>query len=368
MARTPSQLFRDARSRRGVERDTVLVIVKSISATLASYAFAQYVLGSQAPAFAPFAALFMVQSTIQRSMLHSLRYLAAVVIGVGATGAIGITLGQTFWSLALLVTVTVLIGRWHRFRGYGAQIPIMGLFAFAARGGDEPGYLMDLLLTVGSGALIGLVVNLLLAPPMRFRSTGQAVEDVSTAVRNLLLDMAEALRGGDPLSEVDAWSQRSSELLALVDRVHSDVDFSQEAARMNPRRLATGTPPLATFRTVLTTLSATVDHLDSITRALNYVESASGGNGDDSAVLDSFLPAYGGLLEQIARAVELFGQVPFGHGVGLSDILQDGRDRHGDLSRRLREVEPSDSRMLADLGTMLVEAERTLNELEALSG
>lgn len=367
MARTPSQLIRAARSRRGIERDTLLAAVKAISATLAAYAFAEYVLGSQAPAFAPFAALFMVQSTVYRSMFHALRYFAAVIIGVAATGAIGMTMGQTFWSLALLVTVTVLIGRWRRFHGYGAQIPIIGLFAFAARGGDESGYLLDLLLTVGSGALVGLAVNLLFAPPLRFQSTAQGTEDVSTAVRDLLLDMAESLRGGDPLSEVSTWRQRSHELLKLVDRVHDDVDFSQEAAKMNPRRLAVGMPPLAAYRTVLTTLSAVVDHVDSIVRALTYVERAAG-DGDESELLGGFLPDYADLLERIATAVELSGQVPFGYGIGLSDVLQQGYDKHGDMSQWLRDAHPSDSRMLADLGTMLVEAERMLNELEAQSG
>ncbi|MFW6091018.1 MAG: FUSC family protein [Actinomycetota bacterium] len=370
MAPTPAQLVRDARSRRGPERDTLLTIVKSTGATLAAYAFASFVLGSQAPAFAPFAALFMVQATVYRSLYHALRYLAAVVIGVAATGAIGMAWGQTFWSLALLVFVTVLIGQWRRFRGFGAQIPIVGLFAFAARGGDEPDYLMDLLLTVGSGALIGLAVNLLLAPSLRFSSTAQGIEDVSTAVRDLLLDMAGELRGGDPLDDVDSWSQRSGELLELVDRVHEDVDFSQEAARMNPRRLAVGMPPLATYRTVLTTMTATVDHVDSIVRALTYVERAINEDYDDegTVVLDEFLPGYAVLLERIARVVELSGEVPFGRGAGLSDALREGYDQHGELAQRLWDVAPSDSRVLADLGTMLVEAERMLNELEALSG
>lgn len=370
MAATPAQLVRDARSRRGSERDTLLTVIKWISATLAAYAFARFVLGSQAPAFAPFAALFMVQATVYRSLYHALRYLAAVVIGVAATGAIGMTWGQTFWSLALLVFVTVLIGQWRRFRGFGAQIPIVGLFAFAARAGDEPGYLMDLLLTVGSGALIGLAVNLLLAPSLRFRSTAQGIEDVSTAVRDLLLDVAEALRDDDPLDEVDAWRQRSNELLKLVDRVHSDVDYSQEASRMNPRRLAAGMPPLATYRTVLTTLAATVAHVDSIVRALGYIAGASGDVGeatDAAAVFDEFLPGYADLLEHLAKAVALSGEVPFGRGAGLGDLLREGRDGHGELAQRLHDVGPSDARVLADLGTMLVEAERMLNELEALS-
>lgn len=363
MRRTPAEALRTAWSRRGPERETAVAVVKTISATLVSYALAIWPLDSQVAVFAPFAALFTVQATIYRSVSHAIRYLAAVIVGVVAAGIIGATLGQTFWTLAFLIVVTVLVGQWRGFAGYGLQIAIVGLFAFAVGGGDEPGFLLDLMLTVLVGALTGLGVNLVLAPQVRFHDAAEAVADVSTAVENLLIDIAERLRGDDPLEHADSWRTRSRDLAGLVDRVHSDLDLGEEAVRFNPRRFAMRPPPFASSRATIIRISAVVDHTESIARALLYAN-RSDGAGLDEGFLARFLPSFGNLLEPVAHAVAAFGHRAAGQGDGLDEYVNNAYRHHRELVRFVSTSQPEDSLMLADCGSMLLETERLLSELD----
>lgn len=364
MRRTPAEVLRTARSRRGRERDAAVAVVKTISATLASYALATWALDPQVAVFAPFAALFTVQATVYRSVWHGIRYLAAVVIGVAAAGLVGGTLGQNFWTLAVLVVGAVLVGQWRGFAGYGSQIALVGLFAFGVGGGDESGFLIDLLLAVLAGTLTGLVANLIFAPRLRFNDAAQAVADMATAVSDLLVGIAEGLRSDDPLHRAGSWRERTHELDSLIDRVHADVDFREEVVRFNPRRVAMRQPTLAGTRATIITISAVVDHTESITRALLYAD-RSDGDGLDDSLLPTFLPKYADLLESVAAAVDAFGHHVVGTGDDLDDHLSTAHQRHQELAQLIYDERPSDTRMLADCGAMLLAAERLLSELES---
>ncbi len=393
---------------RPLRRDTVVPPIKTITALLASYAVAVLLIRSQAPVYAPFAALFAVQPTLYRSLLHAFRYLGAVVIGIAATGAVGMALGETFWTLTLLVIVTVVIGEWRWLSEYGKQAAVVGLFAFAAGGGDQETYLTDLLLTVLCGAQVGLAVNVLFAPPLRTLEATGAVRDASRAVSDLLREISESLRGDDHLAAASRWREDAAHASHLVDRARQEIEFGEESSRLNPRRLLGSSLPFVSLRSRAEALTAVSGQLQSICRVLFYA-SRYGDEELAGGPLSRFLPPYAELIEELADATGALGEadpaarhadvsvpadpvaqadaagradvrareglVPAGAPAG-STTAEDGKinrsvalglQRHRELAQLLAEEQATDSRALADCGALLVEAERMLAELEAHS-
>lgn len=339
-------------------------VVKGITATLASYLLAVLLLDSQVPAFAPFAALLVVQLTAYRSIVDSLHLVAAVVIGVALTGLVGLGLGQTFWSLALLVTLTLVIGKWRRLGDYGGQVAVVGLFAFAAGGGDETEYLVSLLATVVIGAAVGVAVSMLLAPPLRFDDAVSAVGDVAAAVRDLLRDMAEGVRSDRVGWSGETWRGQARDVASMVERAHLDVDFDEENRRLNPRLIGTRTPRFTDYRDGIETLGAAVEHVKSIARAFAHLDPSDDGE-DDRQLLNEFLPRYADLLDDMATAAWVYRTLEAEDAPQVRGVLDEANERHRDLRRRLSAWQPFGSRTMADCGSLLVDVERFLAELRA---
>jgi hypothetical protein len=344
----------------------VIQVIKGIVAALSSYALAVYVLDSEIPSFAPFAALLVVQVTVYQSLLDAVRYVTAVVVGLTAAGGIVLTLGEHMLALAVLVSLTLIIGQWPRLREFGPQVAIVGVFAFAAGGGDEPGYLVGLGVTVLCGAVVGAAINLVLAPPIRFNDAAAAVGDVSSAAADLLDEIAGKLRSDKPLHDVDAWRERAERLSYTVQRARNEIDFSAENARLNPRRLAHRQRPVFTdYQDATDTLGRVAGEMQGITLALGYARRYDD-VGTDGDLLSYVMPRYADLLDGCGDVIRAFGAYHTGEGLPerrLADQLASALQLHDDLTDHLRNAEPRDARTIADCGAMLVEAERLLSHL-----
>ncbi|MFL1427155.1 MULTISPECIES: hypothetical protein [unclassified Nocardiopsis] len=74
--------FRRAPAFEGRERDTAVLVLKATLAATLAWVTAHDLMRATTPAFAPFAALLMVRATLYRSLLRSLRMVAAVLLGI----------------------------------------------------------------------------------------------------------------------------------------------------------------------------------------------------------------------------------------------------------------------------------------------
>ncbi|WP_329042191.1 aromatic acid exporter family protein [Streptomyces sp. NBC_00178] len=99
--RAAAQWWHRAVTGGGEERNTLLVIGKSTFAATLSWAIAADVLDAHSPAFAPFSAVLIMQVTVYRSLVQSLRYVAAVVAGVMVQAALGLFAGPELLTFAL---------------------------------------------------------------------------------------------------------------------------------------------------------------------------------------------------------------------------------------------------------------------------
>nr|WP_277607965.1 aromatic acid exporter family protein [Streptomyces boncukensis] len=290
-------------------------MVKSALAGVLGWALAHYVIGSPQPTYAPFVALLVVQFTVYRSLLHAGQYVAALVAGVLAAGAANPLLGENLAGFAAMLVVGLLVGRWRHLGVMGGQAPVAGVFAYQAlMGGTDGRMLWHIVSMVLLGAAVGLAVNLLLLPPMRYATADRGIEQLSTAVSRLLDDMAAGLRDGENADSGD-WLHRARSLDSSVSKARTAVEHGAESVSYNPRRLFCRNLPATFFgyRTMVESLARVVEQVRSMAVVLDARLA------EDPAGDRVFLEGYADVLSSAADGVRYTGGA--------------GRESHEELHR-----------------------------------
>lgn len=353
----------------GPEREATLIVVKSaLAATLAWY-FAEYMIGAQFPAFAPFAAVLMLQVTVYQSVLQSTRFILAIVLGVSLQGVVGLVLAPAVWTFAIVTLLALMLGRWRRLGSQGGQVVSAAFFAYAAfvtgtSAPDRIGLLGSLILLVLVGCAIGIVVNLVVVPPMRYRSAEYAVENLAKSVQGLISDISEAILQGPPTrGDSDEWSFRGERLENLAQRTRDTVDSAAESVRFNPRRLLLNTdPPFGGYRTVVDRMARVSVQLSSIADTLSRT------SDDPELPHSAFLENYGAFLGHIGGAAQLLAELDSARlseqVERLAEHVEQARNEQSALSSTTAEYEAKLGDQIRVYGGLLIDADRLLGEFQ----
>lgn len=226
-----------------LDGDNLLMLAKSVLAGTVAWLLASQVFAASHATFAPFSAVLLMQITIADSVQMAIHYTTAVVVGICLTGAIVLPWGVQPWMFPVILTIALAIGRWRRLGSQGINVTVAAVFAYGAFAMPDPGIspssqLPEIAGMVVLGASVALTVNLLVAPPLRYRNAGYAVETFSDLLSGLLSDIVEALGSGPP--DVDAaarWRQRADDILRMAPQVRHTVDHADQTSKFNPRRL-----------------------------------------------------------------------------------------------------------------------------------
>ena len=186
----------------GYERNTVLLIGKSALAATLAWWIAHDLLNATSPAFAPFSSVLVMNVTIYKSVWQTLRYIAAVIVGVAVQAAIGFTAGPDLFAFVVVALIALTLGQWSALGEQRSQVATAAFFAFsiyaaAATNTDGAHQLGHIVLLVLIGCGLGLIVNLCIAPPLRYHSAEQGLHALAAAMESLLDDMADGLSSGD---------------------------------------------------------------------------------------------------------------------------------------------------------------------------
>ena len=98
---------------------------------------------------------------------------------------------------------------------------------------DDGGMLAARLLDVGIGVAVGMLVNLLVWPPLRDRGAAHQIDVIDDRIGDLLCEIAGGLRAGTP--ETDDWIERTEELDEDIDEGRRVLGQARESGRLNPR-------------------------------------------------------------------------------------------------------------------------------------
>lgn len=326
----PVRAVRDVLGRAGIGGDTLLVLAKCTLAALLSWFVAERLLRMPTPTFAPFSAVLIVHGTVARSLSHSGRYLLAMLGGVALAGALSPLLGPSLVTFAVLVLLALLVGQWRLLGSQGPQVAVAAMFAYqslvlASTWRSSFEHLADIAALIVLGSAVGVATNLLVLPPLRYRSAESGVRSLADRVRTEMETIADGVRTGAPQPDQAAeWARRVDELPNLVDQARQSVDQAAESLRYNPRRLLQRTTSFSGYRHTVEALSRVANQLHPITRSLTSLAEA---DGHDDA--EQYLRSFADVLRSAAEPVRLLGDIHSG---------QDVREHRDELHRHIEQA------------------------------
>jgi hypothetical protein len=217
---------------------------KTTLAAVLAFQIADVLHTSNQPILAPLTALLVVQLTLYSTLTSVLDRVGAVVSGVLVAVGVATLTGLTWWSLGAVVGLSLVLGRLLRLGSNLLEVAISAMLVLAAAGGSvglQPGS-PDLLATatgrVGEtliGAVVGILVNALIAPPLYIQPADDAIGELVGKISGFSREFAGALRGGWSRADADRFLQGARELGREVERADSHLERTEESARLNPR-------------------------------------------------------------------------------------------------------------------------------------
>ncbi|MFF3604811.1 aromatic acid exporter family protein [Streptomyces sp. NPDC002463] len=264
-------------------RDPVVVqTLRSTAAATISYVVALRLSSEPAPLTAPLTALLVVQVTLYSTLTTSLRRVNSVVVGVLIAIAFSALVGLTWWSLALVILASLVVGRFVRVGEFVPEVAISAMLVLGVTQVADTAW--DRVLETLIGAVVGLLFNVVLVPPVWVDTAGDSIVDLARRMRRLLLDIGEELADPDPAARPEPAPVPEAAAPAPVERAEArlyearrldndvaDVDAAlrqaEDSLRLNPR-VKEGLLHRIVLRTGLDTLEISAVVLRVLARSL----------------------------------------------------------------------------------------------------
>jgi hypothetical protein len=261
----------------------VLQILKCVLAATAAWWFATAVMSSEMPFLAPWTALLTVHATVYRSFARGVQTTVSSGLGVLLSYLIGAFLGVELWTFALALLVGLVASRLWWIRDEGIAIATTAVFVLGSGFGEQAPLLTDRLVEVGVGVAFGILVNVLVVPPLRDAQASRYVDRINQLMGELLVDMSEELTRSWDTEHAEHWGRRIAEMQEMIGSAWQSVRFARESTWANPRshRLAPGrrghseNRP-AEYREILERVDEGIAHMRNLTRTLREASYAHG--------------------------------------------------------------------------------------------
>jgi uncharacterized membrane protein YccC len=211
-------------------------LVKTAAAAVLAWVLAVEVFSLPQSFLAPWAALLTIHATVYRTLARGLQQGAAAVIGVLLAFAASSLLGVDWVSLALVLLAGLAVGSLRPLRAESTTAAATALVVLLTGYSDDGSMLLSRLADTFIGIAAGLLVNLVVWPPLRDRSAARRVDVIDDRLGALLAELADELREDDP--DPEQWVERTRELDHEIDDAWSDVRRARESGRLNLRRHA----------------------------------------------------------------------------------------------------------------------------------
>lgn len=217
---------------------TRLALKGSIAAA-AAWALAKYAAGQPNPVFAPLAALLGVYPTVGRSLREGSQYVGGFVLGAVIAVPVGVLLGPGVAGVVVVVVLGMLVSSWSRLGEQSGQVTFTALFALLLGGHQPLHYITQRASEVAIGIVTGLVVNVVVFPPIQLRPAQHAIrlwgEDIAYAMGVL------ALAAVNPRAASRTWSQHDRQLTTAAQQAHA---ASRHAGKTRPWQPRAGRQPV----------------------------------------------------------------------------------------------------------------------------
>ncbi|MFB9479270.1 aromatic acid exporter family protein [Streptomyces filamentosus] len=340
--------------------------LRSTAAATLSYVVALRLSSEPVPLTAPLTALLVVQVTLYSTLTTSLRRVNSVVVGVLIAIAFSAVVGLSWWSLALVILAALLIGRLVRVEEFVPEVAISAMLVLGVTQVSDTAW--DRVLETLIGAVVGMLFNLLLAPPVWVDTAGDSIEDLARRMRLLLLDVAEEFGGAPPVERAAARLHAARRLDDDVADVDGALRTAEDSLRFNPR-VKEGLLHRVVLRTGLDTLEICAVVLRVLARTLTDLAKHRAG---DTLLPDRTALAVRETAQYTADALVSFAVLVTARGSGDAEAAEDrlagelraARACRDDAADRLLALALADPGRWQLYGALLTEVDRILDELD----
>jgi uncharacterized membrane protein YgaE (UPF0421/DUF939 family) len=353
-------------------RDPVVVqTLRSTAAAVISYAVALQLSSEAAPLTAPLTALLVVQVTLYSTLTTGIRRVNSVVVGVIIAIAFSALVGLTWWSLGLIILASLVVGRFVRVDEFVPEVAISAMLVLGVTQVTDTAW--DRVLETLIGAVVGLLFNVLLAPPVWVGSAGESIEDLARRMRQLMLRMGEELTTPD--SPAHTAARRHEARLHEARRLDNDVADvdaalrqAEDSLRLNPR-VKEGLLHRVVLRTGLDTLEICAVVLRVLARTLTDLAKE---RGDEELFPSDVATALEELLASVADTLVSYAVLVTSRVSAHADAAEErlagelvaARAVRGPTADLLLQEVQRDPRQWQLHGALLAEIDRILDELD----
>jgi hypothetical protein len=304
-------LTRELTRLRNDGRGAVLWSLRITVAAVASYVVATLLFPGTQPLLAPLTAMLVVQVTPVSLLASGLDRVVAVVSGVTLAVAFASVVPLTWWSLGLLILISITIGQVLRLRSNLIEVAISGMLVLGVGSLSAESAAWQRIAETLVGAAVGIAANLLFPPRVASADAGRAIDGLADAVSDLLNRAADELTElvADPREVAPAaraWLGEARRITHDIPRVGAALLHAEQGRRLNVR--AVGTPNVGPgLRQGLEALEHSAVAIRGMFRAL--VDATDDGTWvDDESAGDVFL-GLAQTFRELAAAVDAFGEL-----------------------------------------------------------
>lgn len=176
--------------------------------------------------------------------------------------------GAPSWLILLAIVLSLLVGWALRFpQSSTVQIPISAMLVLSI-GAQTPGYAVERIVETVIGAIIGVVVNWLIVPPVALQPAHDAVAGLGREIAATMDSLATALSSPTDEAFRTGMLVEARLLRPMQAKAQKAVDAAEESLRFNPRRSA-NRDALKSDAELLTTLGIVINRVLGMARALS---------------------------------------------------------------------------------------------------
>lgn len=318
-------------------RAPFLQVAKSAIATIAAWLVAGWLIEGPPPVFAAIAALLVVQPSLNQSFTKAVERSIGVIGGVVIASLLGLAFGDHTWVI-LVATAVALVVAWalKMSPGTANQFAISAVLVLAL-GTTTPDYAFDRIIETLIGAAIGIVVNLVVVPPVLVAPAREKVDALSTELAGTLDRLADALSEPQKPADLEELLLKARLLRPMRDAAEQAIADGADSLALNPRS-----------RRHRADLAELQDRLEGYTPIVTQVIGMTRATYDryEPGIADE--PSVQAIAEQLRRAAH-----DVRRGTGTTDAV----DEPAALTRPLQISTPSADHWIL-VGSLLVDLHR----------
>lgn len=276
-------------------------------AATASWVVASSLFPDTVPLLAPLTALLVVQVTPVSLLASGLDRVVSVVAGVSLAVAFSAVAPLAWWSLGILIAVSIMIGQALRLRSNLIEVAISAMLVLGVGSLGAGSAAWQRITETLVGAAVGIAVNLLLPPEVGSSDAGRAIRGLGDGLAVLLERAADDLTSGAPLADrAPGWLDDARRVTHDMPQVGAALLRAEQGRRLNVR--AIGTPDVGpSLRQGLEALEHSAVAVRGVFRSLDDAARSPDWQREESA--DDVRRGLAQVLGDTADAVRAFGRL-----------------------------------------------------------